>query len=136
MAKNTDIKSAQDKSITEPRKGQDTEEEESNYYKLRDGKKYYRIQLDEGLVDDLTEVYGTGEAVEAKHDEFQRDIFEPMVEALDLEVVSQERLDGEYGFLATKVESIQEEYATRDKAPRKISANKAFDVAVSWWTNK
>ena len=131
MAINTDIISSQDKSITEPRSTS-----KGNFYKLPEGKNYLRVALDKEIVDALTEAYGTGEAVEAKHEEFQEDIFQPMVDDLDIDTVTKDRLDSQYGFLEEKVESIRKEYANREKSPRNISANKAFDIAVKWYTNK
>jgi len=111
------------------------EGKKGNFYNLKEGKKYYRVILDEEIVDALTEAYGTGEDVEEKHEEFQADIFQPMVDELDIDTVTPERLEGKYGFLEEKVEKIRNEYATRKKAARSISANKAFDVAVSRWQN-
>ena len=139
MAKDTAIKSSQDKTITEDRQTVSTGQ--GNTYKLPEGKKYLRIALDANIVDALTETHGTGKQVEPTHEEWQAEIFQPLFDALNVDEVSQDRLDGKHGHLADKVEGIREEYRSRTDSNgkhtgREISANKAFDVLVKWYNNK
>jgi hypothetical protein len=105
-------------------------------------KKYLRIGLESNIVDLLTETYKTGKDVEATHVKWEAEIFEPMFAEIKPDEVSQDRLDGEYGHLASKVPSIREQYANRKPnkngkdSSRAITANYAFDVLVKWYNEK